>query len=122
MTIKKSKAGVKSSIVKATNNQIQQKFKLKIKKYIHRRIYFKPKTYLGEPITLKYILYNRLRDLSSLSVNKMPVFQILEKDIPQSNNSKTEIINNKYYEVSTVLEYILIPQNKGSYKIDPMKF
>ena len=44
-----------------------------------------------------------------------------KKDIPQSNNSKTEIINNKYYEVSTVLEYILIPQNKGSYKIDPIE-
>ena len=45
----------------------------------------------------------------------------MKKDIPQSNNSKTEIINNKYYEVSTVLEYILIPQNKGSYKIDPIE-
>ena len=112
------------SIVKATNNQIQQK-KVQVKN--QKNIFIEgfisnPNPYLGEPITLKYILYNRLRDLSSLSVNKMPVFSnFWKKDIPQSNNSKTEIINNKYYEVSTVLEYILIPQNKGSYKIDPIE-
>lgn len=112
------------SIVKATNNQIQQK-KVQVKN--QKNIFIEgfisnPNPYLGEPITLKYILYNRLRDLSSLSINKMPVFSnFWKKDIPQSNNSKTEIINNKYYEVSTVLEYILIPQNKGSYKIDPIE-
>ena len=112
------------SIVKATNNQIQQK-KVQVKN--QKNIFIEgfisnPNPYLGEPITLKYVLYNRLRDLSSLSINKMPVFSnFWKKDIPQSNNSKTEIINNKYYEVSTVLEYILIPQNKGSYKIDPIE-
>ena len=112
------------SIVKATNNQIQQK-KVQVKN--QKNIFIEgfisnPNPYLGEPITLKYILYNRLRDLSSLSINKMPVFSnFWKKDIPQSNNTKTEIINNKYYEVSTVLEYILIPQNKGSYKIDPIE-
>ena len=112
------------SIVKATNNQIQQK-KVQVKN--QKNIFIEgfisnPNPYLGEPIILKYILYNRLRDLSSLSINKMPVFSnFWKKDIPQSNNSKTEIINNKYYEVSTVLEYILIPQNKGSYKIDPIE-
>ena len=112
------------SIVKATNNQIQQK-KVQVKN--QKNIFIEgfisnPNPYLGEPITLKYVLYNRLRDLSSLSINKMPVFSnFWKKDIPQSNNTKTEIINNKYYEVSTVLEYILIPQNKGSYKIDPIE-
>ena len=112
------------SIVKATNNQIQQK-KVQVKN--QKNIFIEgfisnPNPYLGEPITLKYILYNRLRDLSSLSINKMPVFSnFWKKDIPQSNNTKTEIINNKYYEVSTVLEYILIPQNKGSHKIDPIE-
>ena len=71
------------SIVKATNNQIQQKkFKLKNQKNIFIEGFISNlNPYLGEPITLKYILYNRLRDLSSLSINKMQFFQFLEKKI-----------------------------------------
>lgn len=112
------------SIIKATNNQIQQqKTQVKNQKNIFIEGFISNSNpYIGEPITLKYILYNRLRDISGLSINKMPVFSnFWKKDIPQSNNTKTKIVNNKYYEVSTVLEYILIPQNKGSYKIDPIE-
>ncbi|MBP3482027.1 MAG: protein BatD [Alistipes sp.] len=74
----------------------------------------------GEPIRAALKLYNRV-SLADYSVQKMPSFNgFWTQQLEADNTPRRETYNGKVYEVYTLIEYLLYPQQSGTLTIDPV--
>ena len=74
----------------------------------------------GEPIRAALKLYNRV-SLADYSVQKMPSFNgFWTQQLEADNAPRRETYNGKIYEVYTLIEYLLYPQQSGTLTIDPV--
>lgn len=77
--------------------------------------------YKGEPIRAALKLYNRV-SLVDYSVQKMPSFNgFWTQQLDTETVPNRETYNGKVYEVYTLIEYLLYPQQSGKLVIDPVE-
>lgn len=77
--------------------------------------------YTGEPVLASLKLYNRV-NLADYSVQKMPSFNgFWTQQLESDNSPHRETYNGKVYEVYTLIEYLLYPQQSGTLTIDPVE-
>ena len=77
--------------------------------------------YTGEPVLASLKLYNRV-NLADYSVQKMPSFNgFWTQQLESDNRPHRETYNGKVYEVYTIVEYLLYPQQSGTLTIDPVE-
>ena len=77
--------------------------------------------YTGEPVLASLKLYNRV-NLADYSVQKMPSFNgFWTQQLESDNRPHRETYNGKIYEVYTLIEYLLYPQQSGTLTIDPVE-
>lgn len=77
--------------------------------------------YTGEPVLASLKLYNRV-NLADYSVQKMPSFNgFWTQQLESDNTPHRETYNGKVYEVYTLIEYLLYPQQSGVLTIDPVE-
>ena len=77
--------------------------------------------YTGEPVLASLKLYNRV-NLADYSVQKMPSFNgFWTQQLESDNTPHRETYNGKVYEVYTLIEYLLYPQQSGTLTIDPVE-
>lgn len=77
--------------------------------------------YKGEPIRAALKLYNRV-SLVDYSVQKMPSFNgFWTQQLETETTPNRETYNGKVYEVYTLIEYLLYPQQSGKLVIDPVE-
>ena len=77
--------------------------------------------YTGEPVLASLKLYNRV-NLADYSVQKMPSFNgFWTQQLESDNRPHRETYNGKVYEVYTLIEYLLYPQQSGALTIDPVE-
>lgn len=77
--------------------------------------------YTGEPVLASLKLYNRV-NLADYAVQKMPSFNgFWTQQLESDNHPHRETYNGKVYEVYTLIEYLLYPQQSGTLTIDPVE-
>jgi hypothetical protein len=77
----------------------------------------------GERITLTYKLYTRV-GVSQFNIEKLPSFQgIWSEDVTQSGQVQVteEIIDGQRYNVATLKQFLIFPQQSGEIRIDPLE-
>ncbi|MCH5330184.1 MAG: protein BatD [Alistipes sp.] len=77
--------------------------------------------YTGEPLLASLKLYNRV-NLADYAVQKMPSFNgFWTQQLESDSRPHRETYNGKVYEVYTLIEYLLYPQQSGTLTIDPVE-
>ena len=75
--------------------------------------------YTGEPIRASLKLYNRV-NLADYGIQKMPAFDgFWTQQLEIDNTPHRETYNGKVYEVYTLAEYLLYPQQAGRLTVEP---
>ena len=77
--------------------------------------------YTGEPVLASLKLYNRV-NLIDYAVQKKPSFNgFWTQQLESDKRPHRETYNGKVYEVYTLVEYLLYPQQSGTLAIDPVE-
>lgn len=77
--------------------------------------------YKGEPVRASLNLYNRV-NLADYAIQKMPSFNgFWTQQLEADSRPRRETYNGKVYEVYTLADYLLYPQQAGRLVIDPVE-
>lgn len=82
----------------------------------------KKKVYQNEPVVVTFDLYTRV-NVSSFGLSKQPVttgFWAEEFPLPQTPQTRSEILEGKQYTVATLKKMALFPMSAGVKTIEPM--
>lgn len=120
----------KSEKVKAAEQQKKdeaQQAKELIKKNLFIRLHLnKSSVYRGEQVIATYKLYKHpelpIVDFNPPTKPVLNGFWLQEISTPSQGRWKAEVINGVRYQVAELQRYLLIPQQYGKMKIDPLEF
>ena len=95
----------------------------KIRKNLFMRVMVdKQRCFVGEPVVAVFKLYSRLESRSDIVKNPgFYGFTVYDMVSLADNQSSTEIVNGKQFDVHTIRKVQLYPLQEGHYTIDPME-
>jgi hypothetical protein len=95
----------------------------KIRKNLFMKVMVdKQRCFVGEPVVAVFKLYSRLESRSDIVKNPgFYGFTVYDMVSLSDNQSSTEIVNGKQFDVHTIRKVQLYPLQEGHYTIDPME-